>query len=738
MALVVGTTFAADLQEPSYTPPGNINIGNAPCFVTIGFDDNTRRDGVDWVIDLFEGKKNPAGHANVKTFDGTDVSVSLYLSPFKMDNNSSTLDSAINRLANTSHEVGNHTYDHHNKLYSDFGGGDEDTAWGAMISFLRNGATADQWGAYLDSCEASIDKHTILLSSTIEGFRAPYLEYGANLFTNLSSRRYTYDCSIEALSTDKKWRWPYTLDNGSPDHDICWKNSGDNPDSFAVPATPGLWEVPAYSLLIPSDEECAKYGIEPGLRERIRAKHSWMTENDVHITGYDVNLWHNAELNKTEVLGMLKYNLDVRLSVAGNRAPLFFGAHSDYYVGSWAETYAPNATTEEMRAAITEFVDYALTKPAVRMVSANKIVKWMRNPEAISNASKMPPTDITLSNTVVVEGTTKIALLTASDPNPEDTHTFTVLDGPFTIVGNTLLAESDLAVGDHSVTIKALDQTYLPCTKTFLISVTPEIDTLTTENLIGECLWGYDVGMYESSLDLTIDSTDGKPSVVSAEMTRPSVTRPNLVYAKLRAIFEPVGGLANVTSIQITYKSDTSLTLKLPMKDYESSIYEGHKVELPETGDEYKSVVIRDITKKFLQPYWEPQRRLDLSKVRFLDFELEASDHITSLGNVSIRQIKMLGYKGDVSTLGNSVKHFTKPIAINTLSSKKLNLAVAKKGSYTVSIYSYNGRLLRSVSKNLTAGVNTINMGENHLSAGAVLLKVDGNGESLVSKMVIK
>jgi hypothetical protein len=84
-------------------------------------------------------------------------------------------------------------------------------------------------------------------------------------------------------------------------------------------------------------------------------------------------------MTKGEFLATLKHTLDKRLQ--GNRAPLLFGAHTDYY--STKYTGAPNATSDERRAAIEEFIDYALSKPDVRIVSAKQVLDWMRLPQRL-------------------------------------------------------------------------------------------------------------------------------------------------------------------------------------------------------------------------------------------------------------------------------------------------------------------------------------------------------------------
>lgn len=77
--------------------------------------------------------------------------------------------------------------------------------------------------------------------SEIRGFRAPYLNYTAEMLTNLANAGFLYDSSataaspVDANGTDAYW--PYTLDNGLANDcltfdDIC---SG-------KPQLPGFWE----------------------------------------------------------------------------------------------------------------------------------------------------------------------------------------------------------------------------------------------------------------------------------------------------------------------------------------------------------------------------------------------------------------------------------------------------------------------------------------------------------------
>lgn len=89
--------------------------------------------------------------------------------------------------------------------------------------------------------------------SSIKGFRAPYLNYTAEMLTNLAKAGFLYDSSATAASpvgnaTDAYW--PYTLDNGLANDcltfdDIC---SG-------KPQLPGFWELPMYAIFGPGGDD---------------------------------------------------------------------------------------------------------------------------------------------------------------------------------------------------------------------------------------------------------------------------------------------------------------------------------------------------------------------------------------------------------------------------------------------------------------------------------------------------
>jgi hypothetical protein len=81
-------------------------------------------------------------------------------------------------------------------------------------------------------------------------------------------------------------------------------------------------------------------------------------------------------MTKAEFLATVKYSLDQRLR--GNRAPFMFGVHTDYYSSKWSA--AVSASLAERQAAISEFIDYATSKPMVRVTTAKNTLDWIRNP----------------------------------------------------------------------------------------------------------------------------------------------------------------------------------------------------------------------------------------------------------------------------------------------------------------------------------------------------------------------
>ncbi len=375
-----------DFTLASSLPPQGVPIAKAPQFVVLGFDDNTQAEGINWVLDLFADKYNR---------DGSKARVSFYMNTVKLrdsaENNATALIAAVKRIAQSSHEIGNHTDNHMVHLMSS-NLIDQGNALNMGVGADANASDEETYFSRIKQQSKAAWEERILAATndlvtlaqigieTIQGYRSPYLLYTSPSLSVLKEQNFVYDCSIEegydAEFDGTNFRWPYQLNEGSPGHTESWYGRGDNSERVDIKTIKGLWELPNYALMVPTDEECAAYGIEPGFWNRLVARIPYLTDHKV--TGLDYNLWSMGGINQAEMTGILKYNLDLRLK--GNRAPFMFGTHSQYYTKEWADEYAPNATVEEMRAAISKFVDYALSKEIVSIRPSIEIIKWCQHP----------------------------------------------------------------------------------------------------------------------------------------------------------------------------------------------------------------------------------------------------------------------------------------------------------------------------------------------------------------------
>lgn len=427
--LLVAFLTAADNVAPSQNPPAGLAVQQVPQFVTIGFDDNSRSGdaagdqgeltGMRWIMNFLSTRTNPAGTGNPATYDGTPARVSFFNNSTYISTGAVDQPNLLKRNWNEAYlngyEIGNHTHSHpHGENFS-----------------------VDQWKAEISLCEewhlkplpdpnapvwdSKSTEGPAIPGEAFAGFRTPFLEYGDNLFWALKDLGYLYDCSIEeGYQPDQdgsNFLWPYTLDNGSPGHEllVSW---GLKTKSVAPQA--GLWELPNHCYIVPSDEKCAEYGIAYSLRDKIKANVSWFDVSNGKITGFDYNLWVQFKLNKAEVLAVLKNTLDLRL--AGNRAPLMIGAHTQYYHPSY--TAYVNATWIEAKEATEEFLDYALSKAEVRVVTGRNIIEWMRNPVAL-DGDFTPTYDTIFASTVNSFGSISPAGAVAVQRGSNQSFTFT-------------------------------------------------------------------------------------------------------------------------------------------------------------------------------------------------------------------------------------------------------------------------------------------------------------------------
>lgn len=365
-------TRAAGVELPrgrsgSAQPPGGLAMGHVPLFVQFGFDDNgiSGREGsgtvggLSFVSGLFAGKRNQRGRGNPRTYDGTPALFSLYVATRYIETAETDAPEHVKRawraIVDAGHEIGLHTHRHAHGAAFDVG------EWASEIVACRNWLAKPFAAARAAEPGVGIG----VPPAGVVGFRAPFLEYGPALFQALRTEGILYDCSVEEGFEDHfdggNMVWPYRV---APGLGGGWA------------ADVELWELPVYALIVPPDEECERYGVSRGLRARLHQVQDYFDPADGKITGFDWNLWVEFGMTGPEVVATFKYSLDRRL--AGNRAPLTFGTHSDIY----SEQYpaAVGSSAEQRRKALAEILDWALGHVEVRVVSAKQLLDWLRDP----------------------------------------------------------------------------------------------------------------------------------------------------------------------------------------------------------------------------------------------------------------------------------------------------------------------------------------------------------------------
>ncbi|KMQ50168.1 chitin deacetylase [Chitinispirillum alkaliphilum] len=382
---------ATDYQPWSQQPPGGLSVEQVPMFVTISWDDNARSgDGaldtgsyytsMRWILEFMRDRKNPPGLGNAATYDGSPARASFYNNSTYMSAGAVDAPNLVKKIYHEAwvdgHEVANHTHSHGH------GGNFSVDRWIQEIQLCEDWHLKPVPGPLVGPHDMTPNQGAGIPEADFVGFRAPFLEYNDNMFTALRALGYLYDTSIEeGYQYDQdgtNFAWPYTMDYGSPGHDVFvgWG------DRDPVGNHPGLWQFPIHCQIVPDDASVANYGLDYSLRQAMseRVSWDWNTESG-KVTGFDYNKFVQFSMNEDEVLAVLKHTLHRRLQ--GNRAPLNLGAHTQYY----HRTYSGFRNTDYRKAMEVweKFIDYALTIPEVRLVTARDVIEWCRNPVALED-----------------------------------------------------------------------------------------------------------------------------------------------------------------------------------------------------------------------------------------------------------------------------------------------------------------------------------------------------------------
>jgi hypothetical protein len=335
-----------DNVAPSINPPGGLPANKVPQFVILGIDDNGHADGIHWMLDDFHNRKNP---------DGTAVSATFFISggfasEFFHDDGHQTKDDVLNawkRIKAEGHEIGNHSWSHADTLQ-----GTDKAGWLAEMN-KANDLFVNTLG--VEKCK-------------INGFRTPFLAFSQNTFDALKATGMKYDTSVEfgydwwqPAGSDTGWG-PGTAESGKH---YYWPFTMDKPfvggfASKGVGTSPGIWEFAMFTFNKIAGETAST------------------------VVGLDYNLWLKCQSEPSfKFAEVLKMSLDQRL--AGNHSPLNVGLHSDIYA-QWdqdSNMAFSHFTYDQRRAALKEFIDYAQSKPEVRIVTYRQMITWMRDPKPL-------------------------------------------------------------------------------------------------------------------------------------------------------------------------------------------------------------------------------------------------------------------------------------------------------------------------------------------------------------------
>jgi hypothetical protein len=333
----------AESLAPAQKAPLGQDPSKTPVLLSFGIDDNRFVEGFEWMQnELFKGRVNPAGQGNKATFDGTPVRGTFYV----IGNASHGWNWRM--LYDDGHEISNHTWSHEYNM-----------------SDLNADLSLDE----IHKATQYLVNDAGIPISHIYGFRTPYLAHSndATTFQALKNLGFQYDCSLDVGTQGdyaEAGHWPGTMENG-----WIW---------YKTMATPGLWQLPHAVVPTTGPQTAQTWFKEAGFS----SDGLWTKATD---KGFDSGFWPKGK-SGSDFLNALKWTLDA--SLRGTRYPIDIGLHSDYYTDQNPTAAGFSAKLAERRQALKDFLDYALSKPDVRVVRKIDVLRYLRNPAQFDQLNK--------------------------------------------------------------------------------------------------------------------------------------------------------------------------------------------------------------------------------------------------------------------------------------------------------------------------------------------------------------
>jgi hypothetical protein len=164
--------------------------------------------------------------------------------------------------------------------------------------------------------------------------------------------------------------------------------------------------------------------------------------------------------------------------------------------------------------------------------------------------------------------------------------------------------------------------------------------------------------------------------------------------------------------------TQTQFTITLDMFDMTYSEYDGEENRAKVPGSIKDALGITGLSVSFSGIDEGTTTNFKVTSLRFLGIPDKATPE-----KVSIPQI--------------SRKYMQRAITIAGISSNKLNLNVAKSGTYQLDIFAVNGKRLFSAKNSLKAGTNQVSMPKN-LAKGIAIIRISGQNAKIEQKIMLK
>jgi peptidoglycan/xylan/chitin deacetylase (PgdA/CDA1 family) len=752
-------------------------VANPPQFIVIGSDDNTSAEAIRWMAGVMAGKRYDESTFSATNADGSKRRMTFYVNSFNSNvsgfnwENNEDLVAAVSEAYRAGHSIGNHTHTHPHFV----------AASGNMsIDEVREEITLAR--------DAIRDLAGVPVAHQF-GFRTPFLAYHDGVFTVLRELGFMYDHSIEAALASGATRFPYTLDDASPDNAGTWwanpTNSANidpnNPENTNYRNTlvgkhPGLWVLLASNVTPRPVDVAILDGVLPADRAELNGVTAvgdahrlpngmvipnWMGtqtwgEAGFGMTGFDYNLWSQMQMDEEQTYNALMNTLNMHLN--GNRAPFSFGPHSQYFFQ--ADNAFPRIDANGRRRAFERFVEDASKIENVFFVTSDMVIRWMNAPVSADN---FDPENFFVGYTVNgfiaatgISGVPSAATVGVGLPltgvvapasATNKTITWSVENAGTTgatITGGNTLNTTATGTATIRATITNGASETTDFTRDFQIVVS-EAEEARTLELIGweHTLWDTYADGYGSVVS---HSYNGTYLQAKFELAQSNASENIWPYLGIGTYFE-AEFMVDLKYVEITYTASAAVRVGIGLAtttddvdDKGDPITATYSANLPAgTHTEIRSLA------QFVKPSWTPDTfegpvNLSLADMTLANGIIFFHETYGTTVDITVNSIKLI-FGGSASInpqqRNNAARRAGNSIQINNFRAGNLNLNVGQSGLYTVSIHDVSGRVLAQTRTNLVAGTNSLSIGQN-LARGIAIVRIEGANATLVRRISVR